>query len=158
MPPAAPTAQVAAATAATPATDKIRMAVAGDLFNSGDPLTVIVTDQKLVLMMNGGASRIEPIPGVKHAVIGDFDGDGTQDLALLSDTHIWVLRLSAMGSIPSGKVALSHVPENLTVAPFTREGQAVLMETTKEKITFYVYHPARGLVEVGTTTVPAFEP
>jgi hypothetical protein len=169
IPPVAPAVQAAAAAAApvvapapapvaAPVADRIRMATAGDLFNNSDPLSVIVTEQKIVLMMNGGAARVEEIPGVRHAVIGDFDGDGTQDLVLINDTHVWVLRMSPTGSIPSGKVALSHVPEHLTVAPFTRDGQAVLMETTAEKITFYVLHPAKGLVEVGATTVPAFEP
>ncbi|HLN60232.1 MAG TPA: VCBS repeat-containing protein, partial [Symbiobacteriaceae bacterium] len=141
-----------------PATEIIRCATVGDLYNNGRPVAVVVTDNYLVLVPQGGAPVVEEVPGIRHAVVGDYDGDGTEDLALFSDTHVWVNRYSEMGSVRSGKVALQTVPQHLVRAPFTTDGRAVLMSTAGEKISFYVLHPSRGLVEIAATPVPAIEP
>lgn len=140
-----------------PATEIIRAATVGDLYNNGQPVAVMVTDNYLVLVPQGGAPVVEEVPGIRHAVVGDYDGDGTEDLALFSDTHVWVSRYSQMGSVRSGKVALQTLPQHLVRAPFTSDGRAVLMATSDEKISFYVLHPSRGLVEIAATPVPAIE-
>jgi hypothetical protein len=165
VPPAQVVAQAAAAVAPPPAAsgsalgaasgETIRSATVGDIFNDGTSVTVLVTENHLVILPSAGSARVEAIPGLRHAIIGDYDGDGTQDLMLLSDTQVWINRYSVLGAVSSGKVALQEVPEHLVRAPFTRDGQAVLMSTTAAKITFYIHHPARGLVEVGTTSVPS---
>jgi hypothetical protein len=155
QPAAAPAAPAPQAPAANP--NAIRMSTAGDLFNNGNPMAIIVTGSQLVLMPAGGAPMVDNIPGLRHAVVGDFDGDGTVDLALFTDSHVWIVRYSHLGGVPSGKVPLAEVPEHLVAAPFKHDGRTVLMSTTAEKITFYVLHPSRGLVEVGATTVPAIE-
>lgn len=137
--------------------EAILTATAGDLLNSGKPVAVLVTEQHLVLIPAQGTPRVENIPGIRHAVVADFDGDGTNELLLVNETQVWVTRFSETGSVPSGKVTLQQVPENLTLAPFTRDGQAVLMQVTKETVFFYVQHPARGLVQFASAPVPAIE-
>lgn len=156
-PPVAPAAQVAAA--AVPATDAYKLATTGDVLNTGTPVAILVTENQLMLTTPGGAPVIEQIPGLRHAIPGDFDGDGTQELAVFNETQVWVLRFGAHGSVPSGKVTLKEMPEHLMKAPFTHDGgRTVLMSVTTEKITFYVLHPSKGLVEIASTPVPSIEP
>lgn len=154
----APAPAPAPAPVPAPVGGNILFATAGDLLNNGRSVAVLVTEQNLILMPAGGAQRAEPNPGIRHAVVADFDGDGTTELLLVNDSQVWVTRFSETGSVPSGKVSLQQVPENLTLAPFTRDGQAVLMQVSKEAITFFVHHPARGLVQFASTPVPAIEP
>lgn len=155
--PVAPSAQVAAAT--LPATGTYKLATTGDLLNNGAPVAVLATEDQLTLMLPGGATIVEQIPGLRHIVAGDFDGDGLQELAVFNESQVWVLRFSAHGSVPSGRVTLKEMPEHLIRAPFTYDGgRAVLMATTSEQITFYVIHPSKGLVEIAKTTVPFIEP
>lgn len=155
--PAAPVAQVAAATLTAAGTYKL--ATTGDLLNNGSPVAILVTEDQLTLLPPGGAPIVENIPGLRHAVAGDFDGDGTQELAVFSENQVWVLRFSAHGSVPSGKATVKEMPEYLTKAPFTHDGgRTVLMSVTTEKVAFYVLHPSKGLVEIATTPVPFIEP
>lgn len=159
-PPAAPQVQAAAA-ALTPVPTglgAIRSVTGGDLYNDGTPVAIYATDAHLLILPSGGAPRIEAISGLQHVLLGDFDGDGTQELALFSDTHVWIMRFSQFGGIPSGKVALPQVPDHLTRAPFTHDSRAVLMSATSDTIRFYVLHPSKGLVEIGSTTVPQIDP
>jgi len=144
---------------AAPATETFRLATLGDLFNNGSPVAVLATDNQLMLMTPGGAPVVEQVPGLRHAIPGDFDGDGVQELAVFNDTQVWVLRFSTHGSVPSGKVTLKQMPEHLVKAPFTHDGgRTVLMSVTAEKVTFYVLHPSKGLVEIASTPVPPIEP
>ncbi|HWI52241.1 MAG TPA: hypothetical protein VNT01_08865 [Symbiobacteriaceae bacterium] len=159
--PAVPAGQVAAAVAAPApaATGTYKLATTGDLLNNGSPVAILVTEDRLTLLPAGGAPIAEQIPGIRHAIAGDFDGDGTQELAVFSDTQVWVLRFSAHGSVPSGKVTLKEMPEFLARAPFTHDGgRTVLMSASTEKIVFYVLHPSKGLVEIASTPVPFIEP
>lgn len=133
------------------------MAAAGDLLNNGTPIALMVTDEQLTLITPNGPIRTEQIPGIRHAIVGDYDGDGTTELAIFTDTQMWVLRFGEFGSIPGGRVALSSLPENLTRAPYTSDGRTVLMSATEERIAFYVVHPSRGLVEIASTPAPAIE-
>lgn len=151
--------QAPATVSPAPATaDNIRMAAAGDLYNNGQPVAVIVTENRLVIVHNGGAMKVEEVSGVRHALVGDFDGDGTQDLALFSDSHVWLVRFGPMGSVPSGKVPVQTMPEHLILAPFTHDGRSVLASLSRERATFYVLHPSKGLVEVCGTALPLMEP
>lgn len=161
--PQPPAPQAAAATmpasplsgyAALPA---IRMATAGDLLNNGTSIGLMVTDEQLTLITPNGPIRTESIPGIRNAIVGDYDGDGTHELALFTDTQMWILRFGEFGSIPGGRIALKELPENLSRAPYTSDGRTVLMSATAERITFYVVHPARGLVEIAATPAPAIE-
>jgi hypothetical protein len=155
--PMAPATQVAAATLTT--TEAYKLATTGDLLNNGQPVAILVTENQLTLQVPGAAPIVEAIPGLRHIVVGDFDGDGLQELAVFNDTQVWVLRFSAHGSVPSGKVTLKEMPEHLTRAPFTYDGgRTVLMSATTEQITFYVIHPSKGLVEIAKTPVPFIEP
>jgi len=155
--PMAPATQVAAATLAT--TEAYKLATTGDLLNNGQPVAILVTENQLTLQVPGAAPIVEAIPGLRHIVVGDFDGDGLQELAVFNDTQVWVLRFSAHGSVPSGKVTLKEMPEHLSRAPFTYDGgRTVLMSATNEQITFYVIHPSKGLVEIAKTPVPFIEP
>jgi hypothetical protein len=148
-----------AAAVAVPATETFRLATVGDVLNMGTPVAVLVTDNQVMVLTPGGAPIVEVVPGLRHAVIGDFDGDGRQELMVCDDTQVWVLRYSVHGSVPSGKAMLKELPEHLTKAPFTHDGgRTVLMSTTSEQIKFYVLHPSKGLVEIGSTTVPPIEP
>jgi hypothetical protein len=130
-------------------------ATVGDLYNNGEPVLVVVTDQRVLLVSPNGQMRVEQVPGVRCAVVGDYEGDGTQELLLLTDAHVWVVRFSSHGSVPSGKVALERVPDSLSRAPFTNDERTVLMETAADKVTFYVLHPARGLVQIASAPVDA---
>jgi hypothetical protein len=135
------------------------LATAGDLLNNGTAVAVLVTEDQLTLQVPGAAPIVEAISGLRHAVVGDFDGDGLQELAVFNDTQVWVLRFSAHGAVPSGRATLKEMPEHLTRAPFTYDGgRTVLMSATTEQITFYVIHPSKGLVEIAKTPVPFIEP
>lgn len=160
-PPVAPAPQPQAQPAPAPApqANGLVTATTGDLFNNGNPVAIIVTGTQLVILSSTGAPiLVENVPGLKHALVGDFDGDGTQDLALFSETHVWIARFNQMGAVHSGKVAMESVPTHMVTAPFTHDGRAVIMATTGEKIAFCVLHPSKGLVEVSSTSVPAMEP
>lgn len=153
--PQVPQAQVAATVAALPTAQAVRLATFGDLYNDGSSVAVLVTDTQLILLPVGGAPRVEEIPGIRQAVVGDFDGDLTQELAVFTDSHVWVIRFSSIGSVHGGKAALQEAPGNLFRSPLTdSEGRTVLMSINPDKIGFYRLHPARGLVEVGSSTLP----
>lgn len=137
-----------------PAGETIHMVTSGDILNNDHPVFVVVTDSHIIIVPENGAPRLERQEGVRHAVVGDWDGDGTFELALFSDSEVWVLRTGETGSVSSRKVSVPNVPKHLSVAPFVRDGQSVLMSVSEERVTFYKLHPARGLVEAGSTLVP----
>lgn len=164
--PPAPVAQnAAAATIAAPAAglglapgEVVRVTACGDLFNAGEPIAVLATDERVLLIAPGAAPKVEAISGARHLVIGDYDGDGTQELAVITDTHVWPIRFGPAGSVPGGRCPIQELPLQITKAPFTSDGRTVLMSVTAHKISFCVLHPARGLVEIAAVEVPAIEP
>jgi len=137
-----------------PTTQPVRLATSGDLYNDGTSVAVLVTDSQLILLPVGGTPRVEEIPGIKQAVVGDFDGDGTCELAVFTDSHVWVIRFGAFGSVHGGKAALQEVPSNLFRSPLTDDGRTVFMSIAGDKIGFYRLHPAKGLIELGTSPLP----
>lgn len=156
---AAPAVQPAlAGSVALPVGEELLSISRGTLYNDGQSVSAIALENHLVLVTAGGSTKIEEIPGLRFALIGDYDGDGTQDLAIVTGDKVWIQRYSALGMVVGGKVNLTVVPDNLTLAPFTYDGRSVLVTVTKEKVSFNVLHPARGLVEIGSAPVPVLEP
>lgn len=165
MPPALAPAPISTPTTATvsgalgiPAGETIRVAAVGDLYNNGGSVAVFASENHLALVGSGSAPKVERVEGLRHAIIGDYDGDGTNDLALFTESQVWVVRYSGTGSVPTAKVALEVVPEHLSRAPFTHDGRTVLMAANTKAITFYVLHPSRGLVEIASVPTPDIKP
>lgn len=158
VPPVSPPAQVAAAAMTTVAPgmsptrgESIRLSSTGALTSSSQPVTVFATDEYLVILPPGGIPRVEKI---RHAIVSDYDGDGKQELALMADKSIWLVKNGEVGSASNLIESSTPAPEHLIKAPFTYQGRTVLMSVTQERIAFYLLDARSGLVEVGSTPTP----
>ncbi len=111
----------------------------GDFNGDGKPdlVTTNVTDLTLTILLGTGTGGFTPAPGNPLsipsgpivAVVGDFNGDGKQDLAVALPTGIGVYLGDGLGGFTPGQVspyASPAVPQSMTIGDFNGDGIADL--------------------------------
>lgn len=138
----------------------------GDFHNSGELKAIITAEKGLLMVDDNSDVKQYNVPGLRHTLVGDWDGDGKNEAALIAQAsgktkaEVWRYTADGSGDQQMGSFEAPNFPDSPMPSYLTINKRKLLLGIEKTEIAgklpvaLYSLDPAKGFARELSLPIP----